>query len=114
MNLLNLTDSEKQTLQCVMACVAFILVVLTACVCMLRTITVEIALFSVVSGLICTFAGIGTASYFKYRESDYEAIRLKGEAAAKVAAATTPSAVSVTTPTTTVNTPTPPARSMTD
>lgn len=114
MSLLNLTDSEKQSLQCAIACGAFIIVVATGCVCMLRTITVDTTLFYGLSGLICTFAGIGTASFFKYRESDYEAIRLKGEAAAKVAAATTPSAVSVTTPNTTVNTPTPPARSMTD
>jgi hypothetical protein len=107
MTLLNLTDSEKQSLQCAIACGAFILVVSTGCLCMLRTITVDTALFYGLSGLICTFAGIGTASFFKYRSSDYEAMRIKAEGDAKIAAATRPSAVSVTTPTTTVNTPTP-------
>lgn len=112
--LAQLTDSAKQGLLLLCGCVAFLLVVLTACLCMLFRITVEAAFFTSLSLLICAFAGINTAQFFKYRESDYEAIRLRGEAAAKVAAATTPSAVSVTTPTTTVNTPTPSARPMTD
>lgn len=86
--LAQLTDSAKQSLQCLIACIAFMLLVVTVCVCLLLHIAIDPSLFWAISALICAFAGIGAAQFSQYRKTDYGFVREKGEADAKVAAAT--------------------------
>lgn len=113
MKFLTLTDGENIALKTIVACVAFFLLVLTACVCMLATVKVDAAFLWPIIIIIGAFAGINAATFAQFRTSDYGFIDHKGEADAKVAEATkaVPSPISVAAPSTVVA---PPATDITN
>jgi hypothetical protein len=93
---LNLTDAEGMILKILVGCVGFLLVVIAVCICMTRSIKVEGGFLWPIIAMICGFAGISSFDFSQFRKSDYGFVREKGEADAKVAAATkapTPSPV---------------------
>lgn len=88
MKYLTLTDGENVALKTIVACVAFFLLVLTACGCMLWGRSVDATFLWPIIAVISAFAGIGSFDFSQFRKTDYGAIERKGEADAKVAAAT--------------------------
>jgi hypothetical protein len=88
MKWLSLTDGEGMMLKILAGCMCFFLLVLTACVCMMMQIKVDAAFLWPIIAMICGFAGISSFDFKQFRESDYGAIERKGDADAKVAAAT--------------------------
>lgn len=88
MRWLTLTDGENVALKTIVACVAFFLLVITACACMLFNRNVEAAFLWPIIAVISAFAGINAFDFSKFRTSDYGYLERKGEADAKVAAAT--------------------------
>lgn len=90
MKWLSLTDGEQVALKTLVACAAFLLLAVTACACMVLKVSVDAAFLWPMITLIAAFAGISAATFAQFRNTDYGAIERKGEAAAKVAAASCP------------------------
>lgn len=90
MKYLALTDGENVALKTIVACIAFFLLILTACVCMLCNRTVDATFLWPIIAVISAFAGIGSFDFSQFRKTDYGAIERQGEADAKIAAATKP------------------------
>lgn len=88
MRYLNLTDAEQVVLHTLVACFAFLVVVLTCSACMAMSIKVDPAILWALFGPICAFAGIGAAQFAQLRKTDYGFVEREGEAKAKIAAAT--------------------------
>lgn len=88
MKYLTLTDGENVALKTIVACVAFFLLVFTACLCMLWNRNVDAAFLWPIIAVISAFAGIGSFDFSQFRKTDYGAIERQGDADAKVAAAT--------------------------
>lgn len=88
MTLLNITDGESVALKTIVACTAFLLVVIATCVCMVVSVKVDASFLWPVITLIAAFAGINAATFAQFRVSDYGYVARKGEADAQVAAAT--------------------------
>lgn len=88
MNILNLTDAESVTLKTLIACSMEIVLLLTVCICMVRTVKVDSALFIEAAGFVCAVAGIAYTGFRTQRLTDYGYIEKKGDADAKVAEAT--------------------------
>lgn len=104
MKSLTLTDGENVALKTIVACIAFFLLILTACVCMLCNRTVDATFLWPIIAVISAFAGINAFDFSKFRTSDYGYITRKGDADARVAAATkvAPASPVVTPPATAV------------
>lgn len=108
MNPLNITDTQMVALKCWVACLLEVTLLGIIGVCLLHAVHVETAVLIEAIGFVCAIAGVSYTSFRTQRLTNWKYVELKGEADAKIAEATKPSAVSVTTPTTTVNTPTGP------
>lgn len=88
MKYLTITDGENVALKTIVACIAFSLLILTACICMLCNRTVDATFLWPIIAVISAFAGIGSFDFSQFRKTDYGAIERQGDADAKVAAAT--------------------------
>lgn len=88
MKYLQLTDAEGIALKLIVACFAFGSIVLTSDVCMLLHVKVDPSFLWPIIAMICAFASINAFDFKQFRTTDYGAIERKGDADAKVAAAT--------------------------
>jgi len=75
-------------LKIVAGCIFAFLIILTSCICMLLKIPIQPSFLWPLIALACGFAGISSFDFKQFRTTDYGAIERKGEADAKVAAAT--------------------------
>lgn len=87
---LNLTDSEGVTMKTMLFCFLAVMFLATVCACMLLGKTVEGSLFVMIATFVCAIGGISYSSSLTQRLTDYGYVERKGEAQAKVAAATKP------------------------
>lgn len=106
MSLLNITDAQSVVLKTLVFCGMSIVLMIVACIALIYKIQIDHALFDSTKDFVLLVGGIGGGTFLAQRMTDWRYKEIQGESAAKVAEATRPSAVSVTTPTTTVNTPT--------
>lgn len=88
MKWLTLTSAETMALEQVVACICFFLLVFTACVCMLMGQKVEAGFLWPIIAVICGFGSINSFDFKQFRTTDYGYQERKGDADAKVAAAT--------------------------
>lgn len=87
-NILNMNDGQTIALEKLTACLCLVLIILTACACMLLKFKVDAGFLWPIIAVICGFAGINSFDFSQFRKSDYGYLERKGEADAKVAAAT--------------------------
>lgn len=88
MRWITLTDGEQVSLKTIIACGAFLFIIIAACACMVMSIKVDPGFLWPVIALIFGFAGVSAASFAQFRTSDYGYLERKGDADAKVASAT--------------------------
>jgi hypothetical protein len=88
MKFLQLSDAEGMMLKILAGCLCFFLLVMTACVCMVIQRKVDAGFLWPIIAMICGFAGISSFDFKQFRTTDYGYQERKGEADAKVAAAT--------------------------